>query len=57
MMDNLNFNVKELKFEELSSISGGDRITQAFFSWLGGLIGSIEAAGNAEAQHGVRVRE
>ena len=37
MKNNLNYNVKEL-----NSISGGDRITGAFFRWLGGIVGHIE---------------
>jgi hypothetical protein len=55
MKSNLNYKVKELKLEELTSISGGDRITRAFFSWLGGIVGHIEASMAADAQHGVRV--
>jgi hypothetical protein len=50
MKNNLNYNVKEL-----NSISGGDRITGAFFRWLGGIVGHIENSMAADAQHDVRV--
>ncbi len=55
MNSKLNHNVKELNSDELRSISGGDSITRAFFSYLGAMAGAISAAMEAEAQHGVRV--
>jgi hypothetical protein len=56
MESNLNYNVKELKLNELSSISGGDRITRAVFTWLGNIVGHLERSMGADAQHGVKVR-
>lgn len=48
-----NINIVELQVEELNSISGGDRLTQRFFSWLGGMAAVIGNAMESDAQHGV----
>ena len=44
---------EELGKNEIILINGGDSITRAVFSWFGRVIGSIEAAGNAEAKPGL----
>ncbi|MBF7092725.1 hypothetical protein IUY40_14405 [Flavobacterium sp. ALJ2] len=47
-----DINVIELKNEELISISGGDKLTRRFFSWLGDMAAVIGNAMESDAQYG-----
>jgi hypothetical protein len=47
-----NINIIELQQEELESITGGDSLTRAFFSWLGRMAAVIGNAMESDAQHG-----
>lgn len=45
--------MKELNKKELIEISGGDRITRAFFSWLGTMAAVVAEFNEADQQTGV----
>ena len=48
-----DINVIELQNDELISISGGDKLTRRFFSWLGDMAAVIGNAMESDSQHGV----
>ncbi|MBC5837286.1 hypothetical protein [Flavobacterium muglaense] len=52
-MNNLEINIVDLQIEELETITGGDRLTRAFFSWLGDMAAVLGNAMESDAQHGV----
>jgi hypothetical protein len=53
MMNMLDINLVELQIEELQTITGGDRLTRAFFGWLGDMAAVLGNAMESDAQHGV----